>query len=87
MGIANYVKPKAWLALVSKTGKWTLAEGDMIVKGTVTDEIHPAVVSPPSAAFTVSNLKAKYDDVLAITSVDTFDMGSMALRHWEVGAK
>ena len=90
----DYLKPKAWQALVTKTGKWTLQDGDVIVKGTVTDEIHAAVpgsagppIVPEVPAFTVTSLKAKYDDVLVITSVDTFDMGSVALRHWEVGAK
>jgi hypothetical protein len=90
----NYLKPKAWQALTTKTGKWTLAEGDVIVKGMVTDEIHAAVpysagppIVPAVPAFTVTSLKNKYDDVLVITSVDTFDMGSEALRHWECGAK
>ncbi len=92
--VSNYVKPKAWQALTSKTGKWTLQEKDVVVKGEVTDEIHVAVAysaGPPvveaSPAFTVTSLKSKYDDVLEITSVDTFDMGSLALQHWELGAK
>jgi len=85
---ANYLKPKEWQALTTKTGKWTLQDGDVIVKGTVTDEIHIAVVGPPAvAAFTVTSLKNKYDDVLMITSINSFDMGSIALQHWEVGAK
>ena len=46
---------------------------------TVADEL--------SASFTPSDLLAKYDDVLRITSVDTFDMGSLSMRHWKVGAK
>jgi hypothetical protein len=82
---ANYLKPKIWQALTTKTGKWTLSECDVIVKGTVTDEIHPA--TPSAAAFTLTNLKAKYDDVLVITSVDTNDLGSFVMRHFEVGAK
>ena len=84
---ANYVDPKPWAALTVKTGKWTLAVGDVIVKGTVTDEIHDAIVSPPSAAFTLTNLKAKYDDVVTIKSVDTFDMGSASMRHWKVSGQ
>lgn len=84
---ANFVKPKAWLALVSKTGYWTLKPDDIIVKGSVADEIHAAIVSPPSAAFTITNLIAKYDDVVKITIVDTMDMGSAAMQHWEVGCK
>ena len=84
---ANYVKPKAWQALSSKTGKWTLQKGDFIVKGVVSDTIHDAVVSPASAAFNISDLKKKYDDVLEISSVDTMDFGSLSLQHWKVSAK
>ena len=84
---ANYISPAAWLKLSTKTGKWTLKEGDVIVKGLVTDEITVASVGPPPvAAFTVSDLAAKYDDVLTIRSVDTMDMGSISMQHWQVGA-
>jgi len=75
----NYLKPKAWQALTTKTGKFTFQEGDFIVKGAVTDEI--------GTGFTMTNLKAKYDDVLQVTSVDTMDMGSLHLQHWNVGLK
>ena len=78
-GSENYLKPRAWQALSSKTGKWTLQVGDVIVRGTVTDTI--------GDSFTVSMLKAKYDDVLVISSVDPMDMGSLEMQHWEVGAK
>jgi len=75
----NYIRPRAWQALTTKTGRWTLQEGDVIVKGVVADEI--------TTGFTVSDLEAKYDDVLTITSVDTMDYGSQHLRHWQLGAK
>lgn len=75
----GYTDPKAWQALVTKTGKWTLQVGDYIVKGLVTDAI--------SGSFTISSLKAKYDDVLQISSVDTYDAGPEDLQHWQVGAK
>jgi len=75
---ASYLAPKAWLALVSKTGKWTLQVGDYLVKGLVTDEI--------TGGFTMTSLKAKYDDVLQIKSVDTKDMGSVGMRHFQIGA-
>ena len=75
---ANYVAPKAWLALSTKTGKWTLQMGDYLVKGLVADEI--------TTQFTVTSLKAKYDDVLQVKSVDTKDMGSASMRHFQVGA-
>ena len=76
---ANYLAPIAWQALVTKTGKWTLQVGDYIVYGTVTDTI--------TALFTISDLKAKYDNVLRITSVDTKEIGSVGLGYWEVSAK
>lgn len=75
----NYVAPTAWQVLVTKTGKWTLQVGDVIVKGLVTDTISPS--------FTITDLKAKYDDVLTITSVDLKDGGSQFLERWEVAAK
>ena len=74
----NFLKPKAWQALTTKTGKWTLQVGDLIVKGLVSDEIQ--------TGFTVTQLKAKYDDVLVITSVDTMDAGSPGMQHWNLGA-
>jgi hypothetical protein len=80
----THLDPKAWLA--AKSGKWTLQSGDIVVKGLVSDEIHAAVVSPPSAAFTVSDLEAKYDNVLLITSVDPMLSGSQSMWHWKVGA-
>ncbi len=76
---ANYLKSKAWQALATKTGKWTLQVGDVMVKGSVSDAI--------STSFTISDLRAKYDDVVTIRSVDTQDVGSVELQHWEVGAK
>ena len=75
----DYLAPKAWLALVDKSGNFTLQEGDILVKGEVADEL--------SAAFLPTALKAKYDDVLTISSVDTFDFGSASLHHWKVGVK
>jgi len=73
----NYVKPKAWQALSKKAGKRTLQEGDIIVNGLVSDGI--------TGAFSVSDLQAKYDDVLVITSIDRQD--ALDLGHWEVSAK
>jgi hypothetical protein len=78
---ANYLLPKAWLALATKTGKFTLNEGDVIVKGLITDEI----TSTPTV-FTISDLKAKYDNVAVIKSVDTYDLGSYNMNHWQLGA-
>jgi hypothetical protein len=78
-GATTYKLPIAWQALVTKTGYWTIQEGDIVVKGTVTDEI--------TTEFTVTNLRAKYDNCLVVTSVDTNDQGSASIQHWKVGAK
>ncbi len=75
----DYLKPIAWLALVSKTGKWTLQEGDVVVKGSVSDSI--------TDAFTISSLKAKYDDVFSVASVDEMISGSKSMWHWNVGLR
>jgi hypothetical protein len=79
IGNPYYLKPKVWLALTTKTSNFTLQINDLVVKGTVTDTL--------SSIFTPSDLLAKYDDVLRITSVDTYDVGSLFLRHWKIGAK
>lgn len=73
-----YLAPVAWNALVTKTGKMTLQEDDIIVRGLVTDEI--------GSSFTPSMLKAKYDEVLNITSIERSDTGSTRLYYWAVGA-
>lgn len=74
---ANYLPPKSWV--VSKTGKWTLQDGDMVVHGIVTDEI--------TDEFTMSDLHNKYDDVLKISSVARMDQGSPNTHHYLVGVK
>ena len=76
---ADYLKPKAWQALVTKTGNWTLQEGDVIVRGEVTDNI--------TTEYKLSDLRAEYDDVVVISSVDAMDQGSPNVQHWEVGCK
>lgn len=78
-GTSGYLPPKAWGALVDKSSTWTLQTGDVVVKGVVADEL--------TGSFTLTALRAKYDDVLAITSVDAMDYGSARLNHWQVGAK
>ena len=74
---ADYVLPKAWQ--IARTGKWTLQVGDVVVRNIVTDEI--------TTAFTMSNLKATYDDVVTITSVDDMDQGTPQVQHFQIGAK
>ena len=79
VGNPYYEKAKVWLALADKSANFTLQINDLVVKGNVLDEL--------DEDFTPSDLLKEYDDVLRITSVDTFDMGSFSMRHWKVGAK
>jgi len=74
---ADYLKPKAWQA--ARSGKWTLQEGDVIVRGEATDNI--------TTEYTITSLRAEYEDVVTITSVDAMDQGSPNVQHWEVGCK
>lgn len=76
---ADYLNPRLWQALPNKATNWTLQVGDVIVKGLITFTL--------SAAFPLGVLKAAYDDVLVITSVDTYDYGSANMQHYRVGAK
>ena len=73
----NYSDPIAWAT--AKTGKFTLKPGDVVVKGAVSDEI--------TSGFTMTDLRAKYDNVLTIASVDTKDFGSASMQHWQIGAR
>lgn len=74
---ANYLKPKAWNA--AKSGKWTLQEGDVIVRGAITTDI--------TTEYTVTDLVNANEEVVTITSVDAFDQGSERMRYWYVGCK
>jgi len=83
---ADYLAPKAWQA--AKSGKWTLQEGDVIVRGIVTNEITEAVVLPtPVAAFTMTSLRALHEDVVVINNIYAMDEGSFNMQHWEVDCK
>ena len=57
-------------------GRYTIHNGDVLVKGIVTDVISPS--------FTMTDLRAKYDDVIEVHSVDVKDYGSYPLRHVQV---
>jgi hypothetical protein len=51
----------------------------VVVCGIVADEI--------TSIFTLSALRAKYDDVLEIVSVARMDQGSPNTHHWEILCK
>jgi hypothetical protein len=74
---AGYAEPKAWQA--SKASQWTLQEGDVIVRGLVTDEI--------DTEYTITSLRAEHQHVVQIASVAAMDEGSPNVQHWEVQAK
>lgn len=59
-------------------GDVSIKVGDVIVRGLVEDEIGPS--------FTITALKAKYPASATVRSVDRMDRGSLALRHWQIGA-
>ncbi len=71
-----YQEPKAWQ--VDRDG-WTLQEGDIVVRGLVTDEI--------TGGFTLKNLYASHQYVAQISSVAAMDEGSPNVQHWELQAK
>lgn len=73
---AEYAEPKYWQE--TREG-WTLQEGDVIVRGIVTDEI--------DTEYGVSQLRADHQDVVSIMTVDTMDQGTTRVRHWEVQCK
>src|SRR5690349_14597912 len=54
---SNYLEPIEWQALTIKTGKWTLQDGDFIVKDLVDDEITEAITDGDvtTPAFTISS--------------------------------
>ena len=77
-GVA-YLEPKAWQALADKSNYWTLQEGDIIARGIVAEEI--------DTEYTISNLRADYDDVVMISSIGAMNEGSANMQHWEVNCK
>ena len=85
--------PLVWDSLAVRTGYWTLRDDDIIVRGIVLDEITdliPAVIDPPAAAipaFSMTDLRKKYDYVLTIFAVADLEYGSPNVQHWEVGCK
>lgn len=81
VGKVSYLKPKEWLALsvANKANYWTAQIDDIVYKGSLSQEL--------ASIYTPSDLKEDYDDILRITSVDTYDEGSFLLRHWKLGCK
>ena len=60
-------------------GTISIKAGDVIVRGIVTDTI--------GRGFTVTDLHAKYPgNVATVRDVGKMDLGSLNMRHWQVGA-
>ena len=72
----QYLPPKQYAALLPAEVDqyWTLAPQDRIVRGDVPD-------------IPVSEVVAKYDDAITITSAEAMDYGNVQMRHWEVSGK
>lgn len=76
LNVAAYLDPLTYKKTQNRTGYFTLAPGDRLVKGdTGFDITGPA-----------SELDKKFE-TYTITSVSTRDYGSPHLRHWAVTAK
>lgn len=73
---ASYVTPKVFQDLEDRTGVFTLAPEDKIVKGEILLEITGRI----------SDLDKAYE-AYEITGVDTRNYGSRHLQHWAVTAK
>lgn len=72
----QYVSPREYRDLEDKTGYFTIAPEDRIVKGAIDFEITGRV----------SELDKAYD-AYTITAVECRDYGSSHLNHWAVTAK
>jgi hypothetical protein len=60
-------------------GQFTFKAEDVIVRGLVEDEISPG--------FTITQLKAKYPgNVATVRDIGKMDLGSLNMRHWQLGA-
>ena len=76
----QYVQPHEYAALdaSARSSCWTIAPDDIIIKGTIGEDI-------PSGGF--RQWMAAHPEAAAVASVETFDMGSGRMQHWEVYAK
>lgn len=68
----------AQLPTTDQSKYWTLAIGDILLKGTVEDEI-------PDRG--IKHWLAQHPQAASITALETLDLGSKNMQHWEVTAK
>lgn len=79
----RYVPPVEYWRKTDRSGLWTLSISSRVpgVDGN-TFFIKGEVVEPDKSP---EMIDMEYDHVYSITKVDTFDFGSPAMQHWEVG--
>lgn len=75
----QFRKPRNFLAENEKDGVFTIAPGDIIIKGIVDAEIKTQKDE--------ERLQNSVDDFRVIASVDTNDYGSPFMQHWAVTAE
>jgi hypothetical protein len=77
-GLLEADKVNVYIPTHGRSTEVTIKAGDVIVEGVVTQEI--------DTEYTISDLKAAYDDVVTVKSVDRYDFGSPVVRHIRIGA-
>jgi hypothetical protein len=77
-GLIEANKVTVYIPTYGRTDEISIKPEDVIVEGIVTKTI--------DTEYTISDLKAEYDDVVVVKSVDRKDFGSPQLRHLEIGA-
>ena len=75
----QFRKPKNFVQETGKTGFFTIEAGDLVIRGTVENEL--------TRAKDEERLKNAYDDVRTIAVVETNDNGSPEMQHWKVTAE
>lgn len=61
-------------------GTLSIQPGDVVVRGLASDEI--------GTLFTITDLRAQYaGSVATVRKVGRMDLGSPALRHWQIGCQ
>ena len=75
----QFLKPREFLTENEKEGVFTIAPGDIIIKGIVDAEIKTKKDE--------ERLQNSVDNFRVIVSVDTNDNGSLFMKHWMVVAE
>jgi len=77
-GLLDANKVDVYIPLHGQTAEISIKAGDVIAEGIITKTI--------SSAYTISQLKKDYDDVVTVKSVDRYDFGSPHMHHLRIGA-